>query len=142
MPEKGDGCAKESNSLRRTVLVDELGASTIDIKTYYWFDGLEVSAIKLKSALLRMVQSDLTQASISMPDEAREVIFPEGVQVQTQVEHIDRSTASVARLPNPPKPPVEPDSTAAKDDLGSNLLPSDANDDQLEEDANDLLASR
>ncbi len=124
------------------VLVDELGASTINIKTYYWFDGLEISAIKLKSALLRMVKSDLTEAGISMPDEAREVIFPDGVQVQTQVEHIDSSAASVAALPKPDQPAVEPDQTHAEADLKNDLLLPQADDDQLEEDANDLLASR
>ncbi len=124
------------------VLVDELGASTINIKTYYWFDGLEISAIKLKSALLRMVKSDLTAAGISMPDEAREVIFPEGVHVQTQVEHIDNSAASVAALPKPDKPPVEPAQTNAEDDLKNDLLPPQSEDDRLEEDANDLLAAR
>ncbi|WP_156788528.1 mechanosensitive ion channel family protein [Roseobacter sp. CCS2] len=124
------------------VLVDELGASTINIKTYFWFDGLEVSPIKLKSALLRMVKSDLTEAGISMPDEAREVIFPEGVNVQTQVEHVDGSTGSVAALPTPKPPPIEPDHTAGEDDLKSDLLPLETDEDQLEEDANDLLASR
>lgn len=124
------------------VLVDELGASTINIKTYYWFDGLKISPIKLKSALLRMVKSDLTEAGISMPDEAREVIFPDGVQVHTQVEHIDSSAASVAAQPQPDAPLAEPDQTPADADLKNDLLPPQDGDDQLEEDANDLLASR
>ncbi|PJI84497.1 BON domain-containing protein [Yoonia maricola] len=122
--------------------VDELGASTINIKTYYWFDGLEISAIKLKSALLRLVKSNLTEAGISMPDEAREVIFPDGVQVRTQVEHVDSSAASVAALPEPDQPPAEPDQTGAEADLKNDFLPPQSDDDRLEEDANDLLASR
>lgn len=63
------------------VLVDALGAATVNIRTYFWFDGHQISAIKLKSALLRSVKSALTNHGISMPDEAREVIFPEGVRV-------------------------------------------------------------
>ncbi|WP_299968389.1 mechanosensitive ion channel family protein [uncultured Roseobacter sp.] len=63
------------------VLVDALGASTVNIRTYFWFDGHRISPIKLKSALLRAVKTALLNEGISMPDEAREVIFPEGVRV-------------------------------------------------------------
>ncbi|WP_306115558.1 mechanosensitive ion channel family protein [Roseovarius sp. MMSF_3305] len=63
------------------VLVDELGASTVNIRVYYWFDGMQYSFLKLKSALLRQSKRALTDAGISMPDEAREVIFPEGIPI-------------------------------------------------------------
>jgi small-conductance mechanosensitive channel len=60
-------------------LIHELGASTVDIQAYYWFDGRETSYLKLKSALLRQVKRALTDAGVSMPDAAREVIFPQGI---------------------------------------------------------------
>jgi small-conductance mechanosensitive channel len=63
-------------------LTDELGASTVDIKAYYWFNGEVISAIKLRSALLRQTKRALTEAGVSMPDAAREVIFPQGVPVR------------------------------------------------------------
>jgi len=63
------------------VLVDTLGASTVNLKVYYWIDGHRYSVIKVKSALLRLLKKALTEAGISMPDEAREVIFPQGVPV-------------------------------------------------------------
>lgn len=60
-------------------LIDELGASTVDIKAYYWFNGQSIAAIKLRSSLLRQCKRSLTEAGISMPDAAREVIFPQGL---------------------------------------------------------------
>lgn len=94
------------------VLVDELGASTVNIRTYYWFDGHMISEIKLKSALLRAVKSALTLEGISMPDEAREVIFPEGVPV------LDHSNQGSARGQEPqPLLPPEPTSSLAEGDL-------------------------
>lgn len=61
------------------VLVDALGASTVNLKAYYWYDGRKYSPQKLKSVLLRQSKKALTDAGISMPDEAREVIFPQGI---------------------------------------------------------------
>ncbi|MCA8927787.1 MAG: mechanosensitive ion channel [Alphaproteobacteria bacterium] len=61
------------------VLVDTLGSSTVNLKVYYWFDGHRYSELKVRSALLRLVKAALIEAGISMPDDAREIIFPEGV---------------------------------------------------------------
>jgi small conductance mechanosensitive channel len=66
------------------VLVDELAASSVKVITHYWFDGDEHSPPKLKSALLIRLKEALSGAGISMPDEAREVIFPNGVPITRQ----------------------------------------------------------
>lgn len=63
------------------VLVDSLGSATVNLKVYYWFDGDTYSNIKVKSALLRLIKRALTERGISMPDEAREIIFPQGVPI-------------------------------------------------------------
>lgn len=119
------------------VLVDELGASTVNIRTYYWFDGHMISSIKLKSALLRAVKSALTLEGISMPDEAREVIFPEGVRV---LDHSDQNGAP-ARHPEPPIPPApEPTSSVAEGDLLSD--PPIDNTPDAQDAENDLLGNR
>lgn len=60
-------------------LIDALGDSAVILKAYYWFDVGQVSHIKLKSSLLRQVKRVLMDAGVSMPDAAREVIFPQGV---------------------------------------------------------------
>ncbi|MFW2542057.1 mechanosensitive ion channel domain-containing protein [Primorskyibacter sp. 2E107] len=61
------------------VLADGLGDSTVTITVYYWFDGTRFSPLKLRSALIRRVKKSLMEAGVSMPDPAREIIFPEGL---------------------------------------------------------------
>lgn len=63
-------------------LVDELGSSTVSIRVQFWFDGKSYSIFKVRSALMRQVKRALQDAGISMPDEAREIIFPNGVPVR------------------------------------------------------------
>ena len=117
------------------VLVDELGASTVNIKTFYWFDGHMISPIKLKSALLRAVKAALTAEGISMPDEAREVIFPQGVRVFG-------AGADEAPAASPPAIDVariapEPEANVSEGDLlAENPAPAD---DTAQEAEQDLL---
>jgi small-conductance mechanosensitive channel len=63
------------------VLVEVLGASTVNLRIYYWFDASRYGLAKLKSSLQRLTKRKLADANISMPDEAREVVFPHGVPV-------------------------------------------------------------
>ena len=63
------------------VLVESLGSSTVNLKAYFWIDGSEYSGVKVKSAVLRQTVNALLEAGISMPDDAREVVFPHGVPV-------------------------------------------------------------
>lgn len=72
------------------VLVDQLGAATISLKVYYWIDGIEHSMLKVQSAMMRRVLRAVERAGISLPDEAREIIFPNGVQVAMQEPQGDR----------------------------------------------------
>ncbi|MEL6422013.1 MAG: mechanosensitive ion channel family protein, partial [Pseudomonadota bacterium] len=61
------------------VLVDDLGSSSITLRAYYWFDMQRYSPIKLRSALVRQTLRALEDVGITAPDDAREVIFPDGV---------------------------------------------------------------
>ena len=63
-------------------IVDELGASTINIRVQFWFDGQTYSLFKVRSSLMRQVKRALQDAGVSMPDAAREIIFPEGVPLR------------------------------------------------------------
>jgi small conductance mechanosensitive channel len=62
--------------------VDNLGKSTVDLRIYFWIDGGQHSLVKVKSSVIRLVKRAFQDAGISMPDEARELIFPEGVPVR------------------------------------------------------------
>lgn len=103
------------------VLIDSLGSSTINIKVYYWFDFSKLSPLKLKSALLRQAKKALTEGGISMPDEAREVIFPQGIPIFNQNNvHDPEDTNPFAGSPTPPQlSDPEPEYSALDIDLGN-----------------------
>ena len=60
------------------VLIDRLGAATINLRAYFWYDGTTHNGFKVRSALIRRVKRAFQEQGISMPDEAREVVFPRG----------------------------------------------------------------
>lgn len=63
------------------VLVDSLGSSTVNLRVYFWIDGREHSWLKVRSSVIRLTKLAFQQHGISMPDESREVVFPEGITV-------------------------------------------------------------
>jgi len=64
------------------VLVESLGAATVNLRIYVWVDISKYSQLKVRSAVIRLTKRAFEQAGISMPDEAREVVFPAGVPVR------------------------------------------------------------
>jgi small-conductance mechanosensitive channel len=64
-----------------SVLVDGLGSATVNLRIYFWLDGRAHSWLKVRSSVIRLVKRAFQQAGISLPDEAREVVFPQGVPV-------------------------------------------------------------
>jgi len=71
-----------------SVLVDSLGESTVNLRVYFWLDGRENSWLKVRSSVIRLVKREFQANGISMPDAAREIIFPKGVPV-TQQRDVD-----------------------------------------------------
>jgi len=71
------------------VLVDSLGSATVNLLIYCWIDGSQFSYKKVKSSVIRLVKRALEDNGISIPDEAREVIFPQGVPVLTDGTALD-----------------------------------------------------
>jgi small conductance mechanosensitive channel len=63
------------------VLVNDLGAATVNLKVRYWFDSATYAPDKTNSALMRISKSMLLQSGIELPDPEREVVFPRGVPV-------------------------------------------------------------
>ncbi len=64
------------------VLAETLGPSTVNLRVYFWVNGSSHSGLKVRSSVIRLVKRAFEEAGISMPDEAREVVFPKGVPVQ------------------------------------------------------------
>ncbi len=67
------------------VLADTLGQATINLRVYFWLNGREHSWLKVRSSVIRLVKLAFQEHGISMPDEAREIVFPQGVPV-TMIE--------------------------------------------------------
>ena len=64
------------------VLVDGLGPATVNLRVYFWLDGSQFSWLKVRSSVIRLIKRTFQEQNITMPDEVREVIFPNGVPVQ------------------------------------------------------------
>jgi small conductance mechanosensitive channel len=67
------------NAPEPLVLVDELGAATVNLRVTYWFDSATYSPAKINSALMRLTKNCLLKNGVELPDAAREVIFPKGI---------------------------------------------------------------
>jgi small-conductance mechanosensitive channel len=78
------------------VLIQDLGASTVNLKALVWVDGNKNDWMSVRSSCLRMTKQALVKAGISMPDESREVIFPNGVPVLMNTEDSSRDTTATA----------------------------------------------
>jgi small-conductance mechanosensitive channel len=87
-------------------LVDDLGSSTVNLRVQFWFDGRSYSIFKVRSSLMRQVKRALQDAGISMPDAAREIVFPEGVPIR-------RTSVQARMVENEQAPRTAPDSSEA-----------------------------
>jgi len=70
------------------VLVESLGASTVNLTVVFWLDGSRYSWRKVRSSAIRLVKRAFQDAGITMPDEARELVFPQGVDVRVAREKL------------------------------------------------------
>ncbi|CAN5277470.1 mechanosensitive ion channel family protein [soil metagenome] len=98
------------------VLVDSLAASTVNLRIYLWLNGKEHSWLKVRSAVIRLTKAAFQQADISLPDESREIVFPDGVPV-----HWSERPASIGPAIVPPTsviPDVEPQPVSSRAEGG------------------------
>ena len=63
------------------VLVESLGPATVVLRVYFWMDGNKHSWLKVRSSVIRLIKRAFQANGITMPDESRELVFPEGVPV-------------------------------------------------------------
>ncbi|QDU89194.1 Small-conductance mechanosensitive channel [Pirellulimonas nuda] len=64
------------------VLVDGLASSTVNLRVFFWINRAEYSPLKVRSAVLRQVKRRLQSDGFTLPDESRELIFPQGVPIR------------------------------------------------------------
>lgn len=94
------------------VIVEELSSATVSIRVYYWIAIHEHDALPARSSGIRVVKAAVEEAGISLLDEAREVVFPEGVPLQrvsgqqlmrTEAEKPTRAERSIEATPEEPQ---------------------------------------
>jgi small-conductance mechanosensitive channel len=93
------------------VLVENLGPSTVNLRVYFWLDGGLHSWLKVKSSVIRLIKRAFQESGITLPDEAREVTFPQGVSV-----HVIDSEEAVK--PAQAKPVGQPETVMTKAEAG------------------------
>ena len=64
-----------------SVLADSLGSATVNLRVYFWLNGCEHSWLKVRSSVIRLVKGAFQNRGVSMSDETREVVFPQGIPV-------------------------------------------------------------
>jgi small conductance mechanosensitive channel len=108
------------------VLVDVLASSTVNLKVYFWINTHSHSLLKVSSFLMRTIMREFEKQGISMPDDAREIIFPQGIMLHKAEEQ---------GASNPPKQPFK--NQAIIDDSVVDLQ-DDEHDADLTSDADDI----
>ena len=113
------------------VLAQELAASTVILRIYFWVNSKIHSPLKVKSAVIRIIKYTFIEQGISMPDDAREVIFPQGIHVTTQPATELQNSESASTIGS---------ATNVKTDLASDLKTS-LSPDLLQQSPNDSISS-
>jgi small conductance mechanosensitive channel len=74
------------------VLADSFGSATVNLRIYFWLNGSQHSWLKVRSSVIRLVKRAFQQHGIAIPDEAREILFPNGVPVRLIDERANDQT--------------------------------------------------
>jgi len=132
------------NDPEPSVLADSLGRATVNLRVYFWLNGRERSWLKVRSSVIRLVKLAFQKHGISMPDEAREVIFPQGIPVTVidgSAADSQRPVAGEGRVPVSRHKELAAPSTRAEAGLYSeaNVIEEQARQAQLLNGAENLL---
>ena len=107
------------NDPEPAVLVDSLGRSTVNLRVYFWLNGHENSWLKVRSSVIRLVKLAFQKQGISMPDEAREVVFPQGIPVTLlDATPTDALGAMPEKRRSTESPPEDLDAVSTKAEAG------------------------
>ena len=76
------------------MLVSELGASAYILTVYFWTNSQKYSVLKVSSLAMKNITKAFLDENISMPDNDRERIFPQGITVNTLQQENSQSDFS------------------------------------------------
>lgn len=99
------------------VLVDALGPAAVDLQVAFWFNSQQYEEIKVRSAAIRLVKRALQDDGFSLPDPARQIVFPSGVPVQITEQRRNGGVRVPPSQP-PPAPIAEGTATATEAEGG------------------------
>jgi hypothetical protein len=91
---------------------------------YFWANTHKHSLLKVRSLAIKNMMKAFSQANISMPDDAREIIFPEGITINRDAD--DRSASSA------------PHKNSTKQQSDTNSSDSASHDEDLTSDNDDI----
>ncbi len=101
------------------VLVESLGKATVNMRVYFWIDGRQHSWLKVRSSVIRLVKRAFQKHGISMPDEAREVVFPQGIPItMLDGKPTGAPDSQLEQKPQVKGPAEEPDVVSTKAEGG------------------------
>lgn len=109
-----------------SVLAESLGKATVNLRVYFWLNGHENSWLRVRSSVIRLVKRAFQKHGISMPDEAREVVFPQGIPI-TMLDGKPAGTPDTQAKKKLPAdvPSEEPDVVSTKAEGGLHSEASD-----------------
>lgn len=64
------------------VIANDLGSSTVNLKVFFWYDCVKSSLFRTKSQAIAQAKEALLAAGISLPDDAREIVFTDPLKVR------------------------------------------------------------
>jgi len=99
------------------VLADSLEQATINLRVYFWLNCREHSWLKVRSSVIRPVKLAFQEHGISMPDGAREIVFPTASPSPCSRANRCRNARSTKQLPAD-SPQGEPAAVSAKAEAG------------------------
>lgn len=97
------------------ILAEELMASTVNLRIYFWIDTRDTSVLKVRSSVIRLIKNAFIEAGITMPDDAREVVFPDGIALTGA-----GGSEPVLAIPSKSQAPDKAPSPIAPDDMELN----------------------
>jgi small conductance mechanosensitive channel len=128
------------------VLADNLAAATVNLRVYFWLNVSEHGPLKVRSSVIRLVKRTFQDYGFSLPDEAREVIFPEGVPIRRLGDHDELPPRQRAPQPKHEAAPAaeEQVTTSAEGGLRPEAgeIQAQAQKSRIPEPGDDLLATR
>jgi small conductance mechanosensitive channel len=63
------------------ILVESLGSATVNLKVFFWFNVKQLPELVARSRAISIVKEALMANGVSLPDEAREIVFADPLKV-------------------------------------------------------------